>query len=147
VQVTLVPVSQDALARDGTEKLTGLPVQFPTTIWLVPGASAGGRLSEAVGQVALDPVQTSALSHALPAARQIAPALPGVLTQPLSTLQESTVQGFWSSQLTPEPPAQVPAAHTSLAVQALSSLQVVPSGAAGFEQTPVAGLQVPATWH
>ena len=32
-------------------------------------------------------------------------------------------------------------------VQALLSLQVVPFGAAGFEQTPVVGLQVPATWH
>jgi hypothetical protein len=29
----------------------------------------------------------------------------------------------------------------------LPSLQAVPSGAAGFEQTPVAGLQVPAMWH
>ena len=28
-----------------------------------------------------------------------------------------------------------------------ASLHVVPSGAFGFEQTPVAGLQVPATWQ
>jgi len=32
-------------------------------------------------------------------------------------------------------------------VQALPSLQVVPSGLAGFEQAPVAGSQVPAAWH
>jgi hypothetical protein len=32
-------------------------------------------------------------------------------------------------------------------VQALPSLHVVPSGAAGFEQTPVWVLQVPGTWH
>jgi hypothetical protein len=32
-------------------------------------------------------------------------------------------------------------------VQVLPSLQVVPSSADGFEQVPVAALQVPARWH
>jgi hypothetical protein len=32
-------------------------------------------------------------------------------------------------------------------VQALPSMHVVPSAALGFEQTPVKGLQTPATWH
>ena len=32
-------------------------------------------------------------------------------------------------------------------MQALPSLQVVPFAAAGLEHCPVAGLQVPATWH
>jgi len=32
-------------------------------------------------------------------------------------------------------------------VQALPSLQLVPFAAAGFEQIPVPGSQVPATWH
>jgi hypothetical protein len=32
-------------------------------------------------------------------------------------------------------------------VHAFASLQVVPSGEAGFEHTPVCVLQVPATWH
>ena len=32
-------------------------------------------------------------------------------------------------------------------MQALPSLQTVPFGAAGLEQVPLAGLQVPATWH
>jgi len=32
-------------------------------------------------------------------------------------------------------------------VQALPSLQAVPSTFAGFVHTPVAGLQMPATWH
>lgn len=45
-------------------------------------------------------------------------------------------------------PAQTPdPLHTSVCVQALPSLQVVPVGAGGFEHTPVAGLQVPATWQ
>src|SRR5262249_12690806 len=32
-------------------------------------------------------------------------------------------------------------------VQALPSLQLVPSGALGLVQAPVAGLHAPATWH
>jgi hypothetical protein len=37
--------------------------------------------------------------------------------------------------------------HASVCVQALPSLQVVPSGALGFEHMPLFGLHVPATWH
>ena len=40
---------------------------------------------------------------------------------------------------------QAPAWQESLWVQALPSLQDVPSGAAGFEQTPVCALQSPIT--
>jgi hypothetical protein len=35
----------------------------------------------------------------------------------------------------------------SFVVQTFASLHAMPSGAAGFEQTPVAGEQVPASWH
>jgi hypothetical protein len=44
-------------------------------------------------------------------------------------------------------PAQVPFVQLSPEVQGLPSLQAVPLVAAGLLQTPVAGLQVPATWH
>ena len=44
-------------------------------------------------------------------------------------------------------PVQVPFWQLSVWVQAFPSLQVVPFAAAGFEQMPVAGLHVPATWH
>src|SRR2546422_752116 len=44
-------------------------------------------------------------------------------------------------------PVHVPAWHVSICVQASPSLQAVPFGAFGFEQAPVVGLQVPATWH
>jgi hypothetical protein len=37
--------------------------------------------------------------------------------------------------------------QTSPLVQAVLSLQVRPSGAFGFEQVPLAGLQAPATWQ
>jgi hypothetical protein len=45
------------------------------------------------------------------------------------------------------PAVQVPLWHVSLSVQALPSLQVVPLGLLGFEQTPVLVLQVPTSWH
>jgi hypothetical protein len=44
-------------------------------------------------------------------------------------------------------PVQTPAWQVSVCVQALPSLQAVPLAAGGLEQTPVEGLQVPATWH
>ena len=42
---------------------------------------------------------------------------------------------------------QVPPWQVSLWVQAFPSLQAVPFAFEGFEQTPVAGLHVPASWH
>src|SRR5947207_15500138 len=42
---------------------------------------------------------------------------------------------------------QAPAWQESLWVQALSSLQVVPSTLVGLEQVPLAGSHTPATWH
>ena len=44
-------------------------------------------------------------------------------------------------------PVQIPARHESVCVQALPSLQAFPFGAFGFEHLPVAGSQVPVTWH
>ena len=45
------------------------------------------------------------------------------------------------------PPRQLPVWQVSPVVQALPSLHAVPSAAAGFEQIPVDGLQVPMLWH
>src|SRR3989442_281822 len=42
---------------------------------------------------------------------------------------------------------QAPDWQESGCVQPSPSVQAVPSGFAGLEQAPVAGLQVPATWH
>src|SRR5580698_1083350 len=44
-------------------------------------------------------------------------------------------------------PAQAPPVHASFVVQPLPSLQLVPSGAVGFVQVPVADWHCPATWH
>src|SRR5262249_60228228 len=44
-------------------------------------------------------------------------------------------------------PTQAPAWQASLCVHALPSVQVVPLGLFGLEQTPVVVSQVPAEWH
>ena len=69
-------------------------------------------------------------------------------------LHTSSVHGLLSLQSvlvvqvqTLAPPTQVPFVQVSGLVQALPSLQVVPFEAFGFEQVPVPGLHVPATWH
>ncbi len=55
----------------------------------------------------------------------------------------------WSgaAQTTGFAPVQVPAWQVSVCVHALPSLHAVAVGPRGFEQTPVAGLHVPAPWH
>src|SRR5262249_36661352 len=68
-------------------------------------------------------------------------------TQPLTGSQKSSVHGFPSSQFGAAPPTQAPAEQASPVVQALPSLQEVPSSLGGFEHTPDAGSQVPAKWH
>jgi hypothetical protein len=50
-------------------------------------------------------------------------------------------------QVTGFPPVQTPLWQVSVRVQALPSLQLVPSALLGFEQTPVVVLQVPTSWH
>src|SRR5580658_5965346 len=67
---------------------------------------------------------------------------------PVLGLQVPTAwQASWAAQVTGLDPVQVPDWHVSVCVHALPSLQLVPLLAAGFEHTPVLGLQVPATWH
>jgi hypothetical protein len=56
-------------------------------------------------------------------------------------------QGFWAAHVTGFEPVHPPAWQVSVWVQALPSLQGVPFGLAGFEQWPVVGSQVPASWH
>src|SRR5437870_1630704 len=45
------------------------------------------------------------------------------------------------------PPVHTPVSQASERVQALASLHALPSGLAGFEHAPVAGLHVPVLWH
>jgi hypothetical protein len=105
--------------------------------------------------------QTTALPPAQAPARQLSPrvqALPSshVVPSGAGGLEHSPVAGLhapaaWHEsaavQRTGPAPVQTPAWQESVRVQALPSLQLVPSGAGGLEQAPVAVLQVPAAWH
>jgi hypothetical protein len=59
----------------------------------------------------------------------------------------AVVQPAVGVQVTGLAPVQAPAWQVSVRVQALPSVQAVPSAAAGFEQVPLPGSQVPAAWH
>jgi hypothetical protein len=80
------------------------------------------------------PEQTSLVVHALPSVHA---TLLGVLMQPASALQESSVHGFESPQFGGGPPWQVPPEQVSPVVQALPSLHAAEFGV--FTQ-PTAGL-------
>src|SRR2546427_765197 len=106
-------------------------------------------------------VQTTGLPPVHVPARQVSPcvqASPSSYAAPSSLLgfEHSPVAGLhvpaswhWSCavQVTELPPVHVPPWQVSLCVQASPSLHPVLSGLLGFEHSPVAGLQVPASWH
>jgi hypothetical protein len=105
-------------------------------------------------QLTAVPVHRPSALHASPKVQ----ALPSLQVVPMAAtgLEQLPVAGLhvpatWhassAAQVTGLPPVQEPDWHVSVCVQALPSLQAVPLGALGFEQVPVAGLQVPATWH
>src|SRR5215831_5291641 len=71
----------------------------------------------------------------------------GIVLPSLKTELPSAFTGWRNPDQESFVPMQVPAWQVSVCVQALPSLQLAPSAFAGFEQTPLAGLHVPATWH
>ena len=84
----------------------------------------------------------------LPSLQDVPSAAFGLEHVPVAGLQvPATWHWSLAEHTTGFDPVQVPDSQVSLCVQALPSLQDVPSAAFGLEQVPVAGLQVPATWH
>src|SRR5207245_166676 len=67
--------------------------------------------------------------------------------QPPCLSQTASWHASGGTHMTGFVPAHTPAWQVSVWVQALTSLQAVPSGFAGFEHAPVAGSQAPASWH
>src|SRR5262249_54256513 len=94
-------------------------------------------------------LQMSLVVHAMPSS-QVAPSSASWLGEqtPVVVLHTPGVW-HWSSgtQTTGFDPAQLPPWHVSVCVQALPSLQTVPSGLFGFEHVPAAGAHVPGAWH
>ena len=94
------------------------------------------------------PLQTSPVVHAFPSVHAAPFDFAGSEQAPVAGLH---VPASWHTSLavhtTGFDPVQTPLSHVSACVQAFPSLHTVPLGFAGFEQTPVAGLHVPASWH
>src|ERR1700722_5495414 len=92
--------------------------------------------------------QLSDWVHALPSLQAVPFATVGLEQAPVLGLH-APATWHWSSavHVTGLAPEQVPLSQVSVWVHALSSLHDVPSAAVGLEQMPLAGLQVPATWH
>src|SRR5215813_9370574 len=90
----------------------------------------------------------SAWVQAFPSLQLVPSAFAGLEQMPVCGSQVPALW-HWSVvvQVTGFVPTQAPAWQESLWVQALPSLQLVPSAFAGFEQVPVCGSQVPALWH
>src|SRR2546428_43507 len=109
--------------------------------------------SEAVEATGLLPVQSplwqvSVCVHALPSLQALPLAFAGFEHVPVVG-EQVPATWHWSEavQTTGLPPVHTPLWQVSVCVQALPSLQALPLVFAGFEHVPVAGEQVPATWH
>ena len=93
--------------------------------------------------------QVSPLVQALPSS-QLEPFAFGMPIEqtPVDVLQVPALwHGSGAVHTVCVPPVHEPAWQVSPLVQALLSLQVVPSGIVGFVQLPVAESQLPAWWH
>ncbi len=92
--------------------------------------------------------QASPVVQAFPSSQGAPSALDGLEQVPVAG---SHVPATWhwseAAQVTGLAPVQVPAWRVSVWVQASPSVQAAPLALAGLEQTPVVGLQVPASWH
>ena len=92
--------------------------------------------------------QVSVVVQALPSEHAVPFVAAGFEQTPVPVLQVPAVWHWSLAEQTIELlPVHVPDWHVSVCVQAFPSEQVEPFVFAGFEQTPVPVLQVPAVWH
>src|SRR5262249_13689990 len=150
------PASQVSLCVQALPSVQAVPLAF-SGLEQVPFAGsqvpASWHWSSAEQTTGLAPVQTPASQVSL-----CVQALPSVQVVPLafSGLEQVPFAGsqlpaccHWSSaeQTARLALLSLPTRQASHCVQALPSVQVTPSALLGFEQVPVAGSQVPASWH
>src|SRR5437762_2032451 len=109
--------------------------------------------SRAVQMTGLAPMQlpawqVSVCVQASPSEQALPSALSG-LEQERNAGAQGPAACHWSraAHTTGFVPVQGPAWQVSVWVQASPSTQALPSALSGLEQTPLAGSQVPATWH
>jgi hypothetical protein len=151
-----VPATQVSLRSHALPSLHVVPSvaagfeQAPVEGLHVPATwhwSAGVHVTVASG-VHVPATQVSLRSQALPSLHEVPSAIVGFEQTPVEGLHVPAAW-HWSDavHVTVLPVVHAPAMQVSLRSQAFPSLQAVPSGMVGFEQTPVAGVQAPATWH
>lgn len=92
--------------------------------------------------------QESVCVHALPSLQDEPLGLAGLEHIPVAA-SHVPASWHWSMgiHVMAMPAVHVPATQRSACVQLLPSLHVVPSGLAGLEHIPVAGLHIPASRH
>src|SRR5262249_44073222 len=94
------------------------------------------------------PWHVSAWVHGLPSSHALPSGFAGFEHAPVAGSQTpGEWHGSWAVQTMPLVPMHAPARQMSVRVQRLPSSHAVPSGAGGFEHTPVAGSHTPATWQ
>jgi len=174
--VQILPSSQGVVSGHPAQSSVGPPLQVP--VWqvsfcvqalpsshVVPSTATGlehapvlgsqvpatwhGSLAEQVTAVPahVPSVQVSLVVQRLPSLQLVPAGATGLEHWPLAGSQvPATWHGSLAEQVTAVP-AHVPSVQVSLVVQRLPSLQLVPAGATGLEHWPLAGSQVPATWH
>src|SRR5580700_6283632 len=92
--------------------------------------------------------QVSFKSHALPSLHVVPFEAAGFEHMPVLGLHvPATWHRSLATQTTGFAPVHVPLWHVYVWSQRLVPVHVVPSATVGFEQTPVLGLHVPASWH
>ena len=92
--------------------------------------------------------QVSVCVQASPSVQGDPSAFAGFEQSPLAGSQTpASWHGSLGVQTTWLGPVHTPLWHASGDVQTLASSHAVPSGLGGFEQSPVVGSQVPASWH
>jgi hypothetical protein len=92
--------------------------------------------------------QESLCVHAFPSLQLVPFAAVGFEHAPVLGLHvPATWHASLAAHVTGFEPVHTPFSHASALVQAFPSLQAAPFAAVGFEQAPVLGLHVPATWH
>src|SRR5262245_14660299 len=125
---------------------TGVCVQPPAALHpsVVHGLPSSQLVPEPGTQIPAWQVEADA--QAVAGAHTV-PSGTGELWQPVAGSHVSAVHGLVSLQTRGVPGWHTPPWQTSAPLHALASAQLVPSASGGFEQTPVAGLQVPSMWH
>jgi hypothetical protein len=130
-------------ARGDASHASVVSLQTPTLHWLVCAeqSRAGPAVHVPLWHVSFTEQNRPSL--------QLVPFGAGGFEQvPVPGLQvPATWHWSLAEQITGLEPVQVPDWQVSVWVHASPSEQAVPFGAVGFEQVPVPGLQVPATWH